>query len=476
MKYILYSILSVVILHSLPIPVPAQTPPIDLRRTPVVEAYQKNKDAVVSISTKQTVQQRDSFFGVPFEDFPFPFGPRRAVTLSSLGSGFVIDPRGYIMTNAHVVEQADEITVILADNHQAQARKIAVDPSADMAVIKIDSENPLATVDMTFRGELLIGETVLAIGNPFGYQQTLTDGIISAIHRDLPVRDDLILPEMIQISAPINFGNSGGPLLNINGQLIGINTAIRKAAQNIGFAIPINQIRKKLPSLIHVDKTLRADLGIDVEDIEDAPAPAGVRISAVRPDTAAQRADLRPGDRISAIDNHPVRSAIDFYISLLEKPMGETFHFSVDRTQSPDAGGPKKFQANLVLRQRPKPDAPLLLEQKFGISVRILDENLIRQHGLAGQPGQLVVTKVELNSPAANAGIEPGDVLIGFNGQEFPSLDQLGAFLELLEPGAIVQITMNRTKSMAVGFRQIYQYTQSLRVRDVASPKKSMEL
>ena len=243
------------------------------RRTPIVEAFEKNKDSIVSITSKYVTEIE---MGTPFrfwggDDFPFL---RRRMEIPTLGSGFVINPDGYILTNAHVVARADFIEVITSDGSRYRSQKVAEDRLADLALLKIDSDKPLPVV--TFNcDELMIGETVLAIGNPFGYQQTLTDGILSAIHRDVELDEDLVLPEMIQISAPINPGNSGGPLLNINGEVIGMNTAIRRAAQGIGFAIPIERIRKNLLNMLNkeIDIKRRLDFGLTVDDIKQQENP-----------------------------------------------------------------------------------------------------------------------------------------------------------------------------------------------------------
>ena len=229
------------------------------RKTPVVEAFDLNKDAVVNIASKQHVRVRDRFWG------DFPFGERK-VEIPSLGSGFIIDHRGYIITNAHVVEDADDITIIMADRvSKYQARKVAIDRNVDLAVLKIDVDKILPTVTLGRSADLMTGETILAIGNPFGYNHTLTDGIVSAIHEDLSM-DNGRTVNMIQISAPINPGNSGGPLININGELVGINTAIRESAEGIGFAIPIDVLRDKLPDMINVEKLRRMDFGLQVQD------------------------------------------------------------------------------------------------------------------------------------------------------------------------------------------------------------------
>ena len=272
------------------------------RRTPIVEAFQKSKDAVVSISSEHIAEVRSGFF-----DFwgrgHLPF--RRFKTIPSLGSGFVISRKGYIVTNAHVVERASEITVIMFDKSRYKAQVIAIDPSVDLAILKVESDKLLPTIEFCY-DEPLIGETVLAIGNPFGYQHTLTDGIISAIHRDIEFGEEKVMADLIQTSAPINPGSSGGPLLNINGELIAVNTAIRKASEGIGFAIPVSQLCESLPGMLDIEKLRRVDFGLMVSGIVHGKGRQstnkGLVVESVRPGSAADRADFQVGDRVKVKD------------------------------------------------------------------------------------------------------------------------------------------------------------------------------
>ncbi len=295
------------------------------RRTPVVEAYEKNKDAVVSISSQQIRTVRNDIFSFGFDDYFF--APRK-VRIPSLGSGFIINERGYIITNSHVVEGAADIDIVMSDGSTYKAELVAANPTADLAVLKVEADKPMPKVTLG-SNDLLIGETVLAIGNPFGYQQTLTEGIISAIHRDVQISEQIGLEEMIQISAPINPGNSGGPLLNINGELIGINTAIRQAAQGIGFAIPIDNLRKHLPQMLSLEKRYRVDFGLEVIDANEPGANSGVIVRSVRAESPAAQARLVVGDIIRTVESQPVASAIDFYLMMLDWQRGGDVNFEV---------------------------------------------------------------------------------------------------------------------------------------------------
>jgi S1-C subfamily serine protease len=215
------------------------------RRTPVVEVFEASRDAVVNISSTEVVEVRD-----PFDRFFDGVFDRRHRTRprqyrnTSVGSGFVIHSDGYIVTNAHVVARSTDRTVTFADGREFDAQVLASDRDHDVAILKIEASEALKPLAMGQSTDLMIGETVIAIGNPLGYQHTVTAGVVSAVDRDLMFSKDHMMRGLIQTDASINPGNSGGPLLNVLGELIGVNTAVRGDAQNIGFAIPVNQVRR----------------------------------------------------------------------------------------------------------------------------------------------------------------------------------------------------------------------------------------
>ncbi len=432
------------------------------RRTPIVEAFEKNKDAVVSISSKYVVQELvvDDIFGWGW-DFGLPFR-RREREVPSLGSGFVINANGYIVTNAHVVRRADEITVIMADSTEYKARKVAEDSRSDLALLKIESDKPLHKVILGRSDDLMIGETVLAIGNPFGYQHTLTDGILSSIHRDVELTDELVLSEMLQISAPINRGNSGGPLLNIRGEVIGINTAIRRAAQGIGFAIPIDQLRENLPKMINIERLRRIDFGLTVTDIKDIKEP-GIKVDAVRSGSAAEKTDFKPGDVITRVDGKTVDSATDFYIDMLERRLDTTVSFDV-RRQGGLLGDDRNYKFEITLRERPQPDGKKLAQRLFGLELGRLTQAMIQRYHLAGETGAVVVMKVEKGSPAYYAHIEAGDILLSLDGIAIKDFEQLGYKLETIQSGAQVSVAYTRTENIG-NYLLVKQYTATLRPR-----------
>lgn len=432
------------------------------RRTPVVEAFEKNKDAVVSISSKyiQEVVPND-VFGWGF-DWDWPFRGRKVV-IPSLGSGFIVNTNGYIVTNAHVVRRADKISVIMSDNSEYQAQKVAEDSRSDLALLKIDADKPLPTVHMGHSDDLMIGETVLAIGNPFGYQQTLTDGILSAIHRDVEISEGFVMEEMLQISAPINPGNSGGPLLNINGEVIGINTAIRKAAQGIGFAIPIDQLRQNLAKLLDVERLSRIDFGLTVSDVKTSSGWKDVKVSSVRAGSAAEKADIKVGDIITAVDGNEINSAIDFYLDIFQRQPNSTVSFKIARSSAPSAPA-QTFTLNLPLHARPKPDGKKLAQQLFGMEVAVLTKTMIQRYQIAGNPGDIVVLSVERASPAYYARVEAGDIIIALDDSPIADIDHIGYKLETIKNGEQVSMMYTRTVKIG-GFLGVTQNSTILRAR-----------
>src|SRR5262249_53556146 len=214
------------------------------RRTPVVEVVEKVRAAVVNIHSERTVQA-----GTAEELFALAPSQNR---INGMGSGIVIDPRGYLITNQHVVEDVNLIRVRLNDGTTATARVLARDNESDLALLKIDVNKPLPTIPLGTATDLMVGETVIAIGNAYGYDHTVTVGVVSAIKRDVTLNKDISYKSLIQTDASINPGNSGGPLLNINGELVGVNVAIRAGAQGIGFAIPVDTMMRVAADMLSV--------------------------------------------------------------------------------------------------------------------------------------------------------------------------------------------------------------------------------
>lgn len=428
----------------------------DLRTTPTVRAFQKNKDAVVSITGKQLVRESDPLFWFWGDDFPWR--PRYQAA-PFLGSGFVVDERGYIVTNDHVVRGALEVTVDFPDRAEGlPATVIAEDREADIALVRVEPDRPLTAVELGRSDDLMIGEPVLAIGNPFGYQHTLTEGIISAIHRDLQI-EELRFGNLVQISAPINPGNSGGPLLNIYGQVIGMNTAIRKAAQGIGFAIPVDELRRDLAGMVakRLETVDRVDLGFVAMEDPCMPSEGRIVVESVREGSAADEVGLAKGDVLVAKDGQAVHSAVGLYLDLLEAQAGATIRLAVRA----DGSGPER-EVRLALRARPKPDPHQLATELLGLEVGAMpNERQGRRRNLGG----LLITQVESGGPAENAGIAQGDILIGINGKALDDVEAIGYALEGVEAGEAVNLSLQRVRE--TGWRmEIYQFERSVRTRE----------
>ena len=223
----------------LPTPVHAGT---DSRRTPVVEAVEKVQRAVVSISSEKKAASHSRW--------PFSAEENQVPRVSGMGSGVLIDPRGYILTNHHVVDKVQGIVVQLFDGTTYPARVLQFDAVMDLAIVKVDPDHSLAAIKVGTSSDLMVGETVITIGNAYGYENTVSVGIVSALHRDVTLSDEQVYRNLIQTDACINPGNSGGPLINVDGELIGINVAVRAGAQGIGFALPIDEVKEVAAEMI----------------------------------------------------------------------------------------------------------------------------------------------------------------------------------------------------------------------------------
>jgi serine protease Do len=426
------------------------------RVTPVVLACRKARPAVVNISTEKVITTRWGMFGRDiFEDiFPSPF--RRQVPVKSLGSGFIVHPAGYIVTNAHVVRRAREITVTLADKSRPPARIISSDEAHDLAVLKIDPPKgtELAYLPLGRSDDLMVGETVVAIGNPMGYSHTVSCGIISALNRKLEFREDVSYEGLIQTDAPINPGSSGGPLLNIRGELIGINTAIRGDAQNIGFAIPVDSFMEEFPALLDFERIHRAVFGAKVHQRHTA-AGDELYVSEVRPGTPAE-GKLRVGDRLISLNGKPVRQIPEFTCGMLAAGAPAKARLKVRR-------GEGTVTTVVPVKVKPRPDGKLLAQKLFGMTLRQITPRLARDLRLPLEKGLLVVG-IDAGGPAHRIGLQLKDVIFQVDKFYVADLEALGILLEDFPSGETVRIGVARG-SVAVWVR--------LRAREKPSPSKS---
>ncbi|PIE31691.1 serine protease Do, partial [candidate division KSB3 bacterium] len=407
--------------------------PSPLRRTPTVIAIEKASPAVVNISTEQIVRSRssfgfsDPFFDQFFRDFLDPF-PRRQYTQSSLGSGVIIDKRGYVLTNYHVIVRASKITITFADGREFEATLVGADPKSDLAILQAVSDEQLPVAHMGSSDDLMIGEPVIAIGNPFGLSHTITTGVISALNRSIRVSEDQIFRGFVQTDAPINPGNSGGPLINILGDIIGINTAIYGDAEGIGFAIPIDKAKRIIDDLIEYGQVRSAWIGIQVQDITPAIAKYfdydssdGVLITQVLKGSSAEKSDLRQGDIITEINGNPVLDQRGYTAIIAEFTADDVLDFSIIRNGEPRTIDVRAEEFSLE-------QALKMAQKDFGFIVEDIQEQSIYTYRLQTTKGVLI-TKVRPKSPAAQVGIEPGDVIRQVEAAE---IDDMPSFQEAM--------------------------------------------
>jgi serine protease Do len=391
------------------------------RRTPVVEVFERNRGAVVNISATMEVEGYQTIFpdGL-FNEFFDGMPPRPSKRkYSSIGSGFIIHPDGYVVTNAHVVMRAVDQRVIFADGTEFEADRVAVDEKHDLAILKIEAKTSFQAVTLGRSDDLMIGETVIAIGNPLEYQHTVTSGIVSALNRTLTFDNKVEYKGLIQTDASINRGNSGGPLLNILGELIGITTAIRGDAQNIGFAIPVDQLHGLLPEMLSIRHRKRLEVGLKLD------WHAAVRVAEVKDPAAG--AGIMVGDELISVAGKPIRQDADYYIHLLDLKPGDTLEMVLKR-------GSRQIKASVKPTAIPMPDAARLLRERTGLSVRPLTrEQAAKIH--AQLRAGLLITKVEYGSPAHKAGFQDGYVIVQIDRFVPSNLDEVAVLLESLAPG-----------------------------------------
>ncbi|UCC30326.1 MAG: trypsin-like peptidase domain-containing protein [Phycisphaerales bacterium] len=407
-----------------------QRPRRELRRTPVVEAYERARDSVVNLSTTQKIVVQRWGMNIFGDVFAVP----TERSAQSVGSGFVIHEDGYIVTNAHVVSAGARLKVTFVDGAACDGRIIARDIGDDLAVIKVDCGKPLEPISMGRSDDLMIGEQTIAIGNPVGLHNTVTAGVISALHRELEVAGRVLYHDVIQTDAGINPGNSGGPLLNILGELIGINMAIRTDARNIGFAIPVDQLREILPDILDSEKLNKVQVGVRVRTTEPP------QVTEVRKGSPADLAGVRLGDVIEAIDGLRIDQGVDFYVSMLDRRPGDVVSLGLVRNGRP-------VEATMTVTATPRPDGKRLALSRLGITIADVKEKAARrfQWKRQGGPG-VIVMAVEPGSPAQRIDIRPGDLLVSMGRYWLTDVDHVGTLLVGVGAGDPVEIGFRRER------------------------------
>jgi serine protease Do len=377
------------------------------RRTPIVRAIESQRDAVVNIHGQKLVgNSTDSD------------GELRRV--NGMGTGVIVDPRGYVVTNYHVVEGVRRIEVTLASGRTTAATLVSHDPRTDLAVIKITVDEPLKVVTIGTSSDLMIGETVLALGNAYGYEHTVTRGIISALHRSVEVSRTQHYDDLIQTDASINPGNSGGPLLNINGEVIGINVAVRAGAQGIGFAIPIDRVLDVITKLISVERVDNTWHGL----VTRGTGSRGVVVESVRGESPAASVGVKAGDVIVQVGDVAVVRQFDIERALLGRKAGEAVPVTLVR-----AGAEERLTLPLASVRRDAESIDERSWKELGVRLAALPPSKVQK--LQSQyRGGLSVVEVRPEGPAAEQGIREGDILVGLHIWETIAPDNIGYILD----------------------------------------------
>jgi serine protease Do len=393
-----------------------------LRQTPTVLAIQRVRDAVVNIHSERIAQG-------PLPEELFALSPSQN-RINGMGTGILIDPRGYIVTNQHVVEDVNRISVRLSNRSEYRADVLAKDTETDLALLKIQTPHPLPVMPLGTARDLMVGESVIAIGNAYGYDHTVTTGVVSALGRDVTLNKEVSYKSLIQTDASINPGNSGGPLINIHGELVGVNVAIRAGAQGIGFAIPVDTMMRVTSGMFRLQalsRTRSPFLGLAVRDEvyvprqDDRPLREAI-VERVENGGPASKAGLRIGDALVQAGDQPVSCSLDLERALMDRQGGERLTLLVRR-----GGAEQRLEIALeagrspaaAIDTAPRTDRVTSLAsdpvwRKLGVRVQAIgSEHVTRSH--PNLHGGLLITEVRPESPAGRAGFQRGDLLIGLH-------------------------------------------------------------
>lgn len=382
------------------------------RQTPLVRAVKRAQVAVVNIHSEKTTTDKETVFT-----------GAQPHKVNGMGTGIIIDERGYIVTNQHVIADVDSLRVTLHDGGTYVARVISYDRKQDLAIIKIDPTRPLEVIPLGTSSDLMLGETVIAVGNAFGYEHTVTAGIISSLSRDVEVNATQSYKNLLQTDASINPGNSGGPLLNLDGEVVGINVAIRAGAQRIGFAIPIDDARKLIAKLLNTGRLNDTYHGLITHDIK-AASNLKLVVDSAEKDSPAALAGLKTGDVVTQADNIAVLDQADLERAILRHNAGESIDITVQREN-------EKLTMSLRLTKNPHQTvasaaAPII---RANNNAETVEEKSWRILGIRVAPipaqqlgafrtryrGGMRILAVRPDSPASRNGIKTDDILVGLH-------------------------------------------------------------
>jgi len=404
----------------------------DNAQDPVVRAVQKALPSVVSILTQDEVIQNNDPFAETFKNFYGMYQPSPMFLQKKLeqikGSGVIVDQEGYIVTNQHNIRRVQSpIQVVLSNGDTYPAEFLIGDERNDLALLKITPKSPLPAIGLANPEDLLLGQTVLALGNPFGLPNSVTKGILSSKGRDVRV-EGKEYEELLQTDAAINPGNSGGALVDLNGRLIGVNVLVLARGQGIGFAIPVNKITDTLSKFLSLEKRNKVSLGLLF-----ASSKSGIEIRNVEPGSPADGLFVK-GEHILNVDDKPFSSLVQMQGYLLTKKAGDQVKFTVNRAKGPQS-------VLVTLKPYTTPAGAKLAKSKLGITVQELNPTSARQNGYNLNDG-LIISDVEADSPAAKVGIKRGMVLVKIDGKDARKIDDFEDLLGPVKGGANIKLAV----------------------------------
>jgi serine protease Do len=427
------------------------------RLTPAVRAVKKALPWVVNIGTRQEIIQINDPFNMFFTEF---FGRARGVTktmqYSPLGSGVIVDAHGLILTNSHVVRRAPQIEVRLWDGSAYPAKVVGYDMPNDLCLLQLDgdfADKALVAADFARCNDLLLGESVIAIGNPFGLEHSVSQGVLSAFNRSF-TEDDVSFDDILQTDAAINPGNSGGPLVNLDGQLIGINLAIRADAQGICFAIPLARIEQFLSYWLKPSHFASGYLGLAPNTALQRATNGGVILPEIADDSPLAKAGLHEGDVITAVDGDRVTRPIEMSRLLWRMKADQKVTFTDDKGQN----------YNIIVAKMPQ---ELLFETRLGLHVQALTPQVRRAMGVSDDVAGVMVSEVlpepffAIQNARWRQIIKRGDIIVQFNDHKIDSAETLAALLAECRSGDLCQlgvysIAPDRRQYIPVIFEALY--------------------
>jgi serine protease Do len=422
------------------------------RITPIVEAAATLLPSVVNISTERIVEQRYRQLNPHARFFGEYFGPvqRREVPIpNSLGSGVIVDQRGLIVTNQHVIRRASRILITLSSGENYDAKPIAFDEVNDLALLMIEDlpeDKKLTPVNFAVPDDLLLGETVVTVGNPFGLGHSVASGILSARQRRFTHNDQVLFEDILQTDAAINPGNSGGPLVNADGQLIGINVAMRVEAENIGFAIPVKRVERLLTDWLIPSRFSVTSCGLIPETKLNERRQPYVVVGNLLADSPAAASGLKVGDRISQVNGKPVKMAIDVSRMIWGMTPADTL-----RVKTADGR-----EVAVKLKPIPLLSGEELARQKLDVQLQQLTPRLANAMGLAYTRG-LVISHIGEDSTLAKRGIVIGDVIIQIGNVPVSSFTDVFRALNSVRHGDIISLVIDRIVEIN-NDKRLYRY------------------